>query len=476
MSAESNSQPQGADPGQPAAGLAMRVCRLLDGFQKEYEHNTRGCKMPGNDLYGDKLMAIVEEARAALSAPAQGPAGLLDAAGMVACPFCGQRGAVNSLPHYRVGCWNAKCAAFVNGNQYLTEDAAVAAWNRRHPVPAAPAAPVVDDGKPWIPPKLGCELCKGTGFYGDNGPGRKGNSEYIHCECTVPAPHPGSASTGPTECLDCLASVPSKYGRLCDTHYMEAKERAVREEGKEGAGLDPELVKMGCAYLSALNLIGQLRKLAVSDGRYWDRFGACIFCSNHMDKGHVEGCLIVESQKALLRYDDERRNVSASTSFQRAASGPIRVAVAKQILWFFQDQQAYPGGALEEWDADTQAQMLQYADRVLALLGEAPPTKEAEQDPDCYCKGNPLIFCLKCRPEPTVTPELPTGQPQAQAELYPKPDHANLAHSLAEFYYLHAYDQNRGVGLTAAHDFLDTHLAGKWLSKLVQPPQKEGDQ
>lgn len=28
-----------------------------------------------------------------------------------------------------------------------------------------------------------CELCEGTGFYGDNGPGIKGNDEWQECEC-----------------------------------------------------------------------------------------------------------------------------------------------------------------------------------------------------------------------------------------------------------------------------------------------------
>ena len=28
-----------------------------------------------------------------------------------------------------------------------------------------------------------CEMCNGTGFVGDNGPGIKGNSEYVPCEC-----------------------------------------------------------------------------------------------------------------------------------------------------------------------------------------------------------------------------------------------------------------------------------------------------
>jgi len=29
-----------------------------------------------------------------------------------------------------------------------------------------------------------CELCNGTGYYGDNGPGKKGNSEWQPCECS----------------------------------------------------------------------------------------------------------------------------------------------------------------------------------------------------------------------------------------------------------------------------------------------------
>lgn len=28
-----------------------------------------------------------------------------------------------------------------------------------------------------------CELCNNTGWYGDNGPGIKGNQEYNPCEC-----------------------------------------------------------------------------------------------------------------------------------------------------------------------------------------------------------------------------------------------------------------------------------------------------
>ncbi len=35
-----------------------------------------------------------------------------------------------------------------------------------------------------------CDLCKGTGYYGDNGPGIKGNNEHTRCECrTYPKPN-----------------------------------------------------------------------------------------------------------------------------------------------------------------------------------------------------------------------------------------------------------------------------------------------
>ena len=36
--------------------------------------------------------------------------------------------------------------------------------------------------KPYDPSNP-CQQCYGTGWYGDNGPGIKGNREYIRCEC-----------------------------------------------------------------------------------------------------------------------------------------------------------------------------------------------------------------------------------------------------------------------------------------------------
>ena len=37
-----------------------------------------------------------------------------------------------------------------------------------------------------------CETCQDTGWYGDNGPGIKGNNEYQRCECkcTPTGTHP----------------------------------------------------------------------------------------------------------------------------------------------------------------------------------------------------------------------------------------------------------------------------------------------
>jgi hypothetical protein len=39
-------------------------------------------------------------------------------------------------------------------------------------------------GCPWF----WCEACDNTGFYGDNGPGRKGNQEWIDCDACLPWP------------------------------------------------------------------------------------------------------------------------------------------------------------------------------------------------------------------------------------------------------------------------------------------------
>lgn len=34
--------------------------------------------------------------------------------------------------------------------------------------------------------KKKCEQCRDTGWYGDNGPGIRGNREYVPCECRDP--------------------------------------------------------------------------------------------------------------------------------------------------------------------------------------------------------------------------------------------------------------------------------------------------
>lgn len=44
-------------------------------------------------------------------------------------------------------------------------------------------------------PKKDCPECRGTGWYGDNGPGIAGNREYVRCDCCLrekrlPVPEP----------------------------------------------------------------------------------------------------------------------------------------------------------------------------------------------------------------------------------------------------------------------------------------------
>ncbi len=59
-------------------GAGLEVCRKLDLFQRSYDANTmQKDRMPGNDYYSEKAMAIVREARESLAArPAQEPAPL----------------------------------------------------------------------------------------------------------------------------------------------------------------------------------------------------------------------------------------------------------------------------------------------------------------------------------------------------------------------------------------------------------------
>ena len=41
------------------------------------------------------------------------------------------------------------------------------------------------EGRHTAPPDPHCEDCRGTGWVGDNGPGQRGNREYVPCDCTA---------------------------------------------------------------------------------------------------------------------------------------------------------------------------------------------------------------------------------------------------------------------------------------------------
>jgi len=66
-----------------------------------------------------------------------------------------------------------------------------------------------------------CEKCHGSGFYGDNGPGRKGNREYTRCDCQEDMPcTTHHACNCIRERLDRIEAVWQKYQHmdevLCD--------------------------------------------------------------------------------------------------------------------------------------------------------------------------------------------------------------------------------------------------------------------
>lgn len=68
----------------------------------------------------------------------------------------------------------------------------------RLPAKAETQGAQLEKMEPWNQPKPDCDLCKGSGFYGDNGPGRKGNAEYIRCDCTLPpTPEPQGSPARP---------------------------------------------------------------------------------------------------------------------------------------------------------------------------------------------------------------------------------------------------------------------------------------
>ena len=51
--------------------------------------------------------------------------------------------------------------------------------------------------------KYKCELCQDTGWYGDNGPGIKGNREYVRCECVTIGNFMKLKYIGTIECKPC---------------------------------------------------------------------------------------------------------------------------------------------------------------------------------------------------------------------------------------------------------------------------------
>jgi hypothetical protein len=98
--------------------------------------------------------------------------------------------------------------------------------------------------------------------------------------------------------------------------------------GSEGAvNWKLEAQRTGAAYFSALMVLHPLRKVIGS--MPLDSYGACLFCSRHLaSKGHADGCLLVEAEKAMERFDDES---------QRAVPAPSQAVEAlrdKLEAWY----------------------------------------------------------------------------------------------------------------------------------------------
>ena len=95
-----------------------------------------------------------------------------------------------------------------------------------------------------------CETCLGTGYYGDNGPGRKGNKEFQRCECGGQVPSVDKecithhSEQKVTECerrkcqywvIDHCSDTEEFYnnGGLCCRYHFNAVRRTTRDYDKE---------------------------------------------------------------------------------------------------------------------------------------------------------------------------------------------------------------------------------------------------
>lgn len=68
-----------------------------------------------------------------------------------------------------------------------------------------------------------CELCNDTGYYGDNGPGIKGNNEWNHCECRDKKMFPSKMADWGVANLnqgDYILATKYKDGDPCDHFYV----------------------------------------------------------------------------------------------------------------------------------------------------------------------------------------------------------------------------------------------------------------
>ncbi len=88
-------------------------------------------------------------------------------------------------------------------------------------------------------PKYKCNTCKDTGFYGDNGPGRKGNIEYIACDmCPKKTINPQTtrdcnSHDGLIKALKAIANYPDALTGVDASVIIQIAKRAISKATEE---------------------------------------------------------------------------------------------------------------------------------------------------------------------------------------------------------------------------------------------------
>lgn len=191
-------------------------------------HNQILCAEPGSAVEPIEDTDVVRR-RLPVTPPASTESKTSDTHDVMRCPFCGAEPITMGQETVVVRCQNCPV-----GWMERVE------WNKRDlyaelewAIPKALANASEETSKSLV-----CEMCGDSGFYGDNGPGKHGNSEWQFCECRH-----GCAQK-------LMEKIGGPYGKgdlICIiTDYVEAveKESSLRYKGEiEGHHVSMEVMR-----------------------------------------------------------------------------------------------------------------------------------------------------------------------------------------------------------------------------------------